>query len=104
MTEGEATSSLEGELAQAERDEEWALLRLVGWVVLLLFIVAVLALSPWPWGALVGLVFWALGARGVYRSFSGAVLTTRELRRRTAGAAGATNAANPGRDEGDTTT
>jgi hypothetical protein len=79
-TPGQDAASLGARLAQAERDEEWALIRVGGWAVLLVFIVSVLFLSPWPWGALVGLVFWALGARGVYASFSAATERTRRLR------------------------
>ena len=79
MTEDGSTSGLEAELAQAKRDEEWALIRLIGWLGLLAFIVVVLLLSPWPWGALVGLAFWLLGFRGVYASFSAAVTRAREL-------------------------
>ena len=72
--------TLEEELAQAERDEEWALLVLLAWLALLVFIVVVLLLSPVPWGALVGLIFWAWAARSVYRRFSDAVARTAELR------------------------
>jgi hypothetical protein len=79
-TTGRDPALLAARLAQAERDEEWALVRVGGWAVLLLFIVVVLFLSPWPWGALVGLAFWALGARGVYSSFSAATERTRRLR------------------------
>jgi len=81
-------ASLQAELAEAERDEEWALIRLGGWGVLLVFIVVVLVLSPWPWDALVGLVFWGLGARGVYQSFSAAVGRSRQLRARLEDASG----------------
>lgn len=66
-------------MEQARRDEEWALIRVGGWAVLLVFIVAVLLVSPWPWGAWVGLAFWVLGARGVLRAFSAAVARTKEL-------------------------
>ncbi len=71
---------LASKLAQAERDEEWALVRLVVWLALLLFIGAVLLMSPWPWGAAIGLVFWLLGARGVYTSFTEATARTAALR------------------------
>ena len=74
-------SDLRAELAQAERDEEWALIRLGAWVVLLAFILAVLLLSPWPWGAVVGLVFWLLGAKAVYASFTEATRRSASLRR-----------------------
>jgi hypothetical protein len=54
----------------------------LGWLALLAFIVAVLLFSPVPWGALIGLVVWALGARGVFRDLSAAAARTRELRLR----------------------
>jgi hypothetical protein len=73
---------LASELAQAERDEEWALVRIGVWLALLLFIGAVLLMSPWPWGAAIGLVFWFLGARGVYASFTEATARTAALRQR----------------------
>ena len=54
----------------------------LGWLVLLVFIVAVLLFSPVPWGALVGLAVWALGARGVFRDLSAAIERTKEIHRR----------------------
>lgn len=75
-------AALRSQLAQAERDEEWALWVLLGWLALLLFIVFVLLFSPVPWGAVIGLVVWALGFGGVWRDFSAAVGRTRTLRGR----------------------
>ena len=69
-------------LAAGERDEEWAFLRLLAWLGLLAFVLFVLVFSPVPWGALLGLVLWALGARSVYVSFSEAVERTRTLKAR----------------------
>lgn len=74
MTEGDEA------LAQAERDEEWAFLVLVVWLLLLAFIVVVLVFSPWPWGAVVGLLAWTWGARGVFKDFSTSVERTQALR------------------------
>lgn len=54
----------------------------LGWLALLVFIVAVLLFSPVPWGAAVGLAVWALGVRGVFRDLSVAVAHTKELRQR----------------------
>lgn len=75
-------TELRTELAQAERDEEWALVVVLGWLALLAFIVAVLLFSPVPWGALIGLAVWALGVRGVFRDLALAIARTRELRQR----------------------
>lgn len=74
-------ADLREQLDQSERDEEWALIVFIGWLILLALIVTVLLFSPVPWGALVGLVFWVWGARGVYRSFTQAVAHTAELRK-----------------------
>jgi hypothetical protein len=73
--------ALRAELAQAERDEEWALLVVLAWISLLAVILVVLVLSPWPWGAAAGLVVWGLGARGVFKDFSMSVERTKALRR-----------------------
>ena len=72
--------AVRAELAQAERDEEWALLVLVGWIALLAFILVILVSSPWPWGAALGLLVWAAGAQGVFQDFSASVERTRALR------------------------
>ena len=58
------------------------MIRMGGWVALLVVIVVVLLVSPWPWGALVGLLFWVLGFRGVLHDLSQAVGRTKELRER----------------------
>ncbi|MGD8280759.1 MAG: hypothetical protein PVJ80_13045 [Gemmatimonadota bacterium] len=55
---------------------------MLGWLVLLAFIVGVLLFSPVPWGAWIGLVVWALGVRSVFRDLYAAAARTRELRRR----------------------
>lgn len=78
----ERPSSLQSELAQARRDEEWALLVFLAWGALLVFILVVLLFSPVPWGAVVGLLVWALGVRGVVEDLSAAVRRTKELRAR----------------------
>jgi hypothetical protein len=77
-------SALVAALAQAKRDEEWALVVVLSWIALLLFIVFVLVVSPVPWGALLGLVVWSLGVRNVYSGFTATVARTRELKRRVA--------------------